>query len=254
MMMPRPVLAALAVSLVTAIGVACTPAAPSTTTEDLLMKAYDVPAEHAAELQGIVSSLLWSGKDAPRKGAAALAPSGQLLVSAPAGFHPGIADVIGRLRSGDVKAPPTVALDYWVVVGLPSTEPTKGSDVSPEIADVVDALQKSQGPMKLAVLERLRAASQSGSNARMDGQFVFVEQTASLHGDKVVAQVRVRGQATTAGLDARVEVPLGQTVVLGQAGTELRGQPPEVFLDASGRPLPGNLTAFYVLRASVDGK
>ena len=252
MTLPRPALAALAASLVTAVAASCTPAVPSPQAEDLVMKAYDVPAEHAAELQGVVSSLLWTGKDAPRKGAAALAPSGQLLVSAPGAFHPGIADVIARLKGGAVPAPPTVALDYWVVVAAPATAAVKGGDVSPEIGDVLDALQKSQGPMRLAVLERLRAASQSGSDARIEGRHVFTEQTASLHGDKVVAKIRVRAQSEVGGLDARVELPLGQTMVLGQAGTgpqagERAGFGADI---RDGKAV----TTFYVLRASVDGK
>ncbi|MBI1946090.1 MAG: hypothetical protein HYS27_10360 [Deltaproteobacteria bacterium] len=252
MTLTRIVLAVLALSLTTVVAAACTPAAPSTLAEDLVMKAYDVPAEHAAELQGIVSSLLWTAKDAPRKGAAALAPSGQLLVSAPAGFHPGIADVLARLKSGAVQAPPTVTLDYWVVVAAPAPTPAKGADVSPEIGDVVEALQQSQGPMRLSVLERLRAASQSGSEARIEGRAIFAEQTASLHGDKVVAKVRVRAQDEAGGLDARVEVPLGKTVVLGQAGTGPRSGERAGF----GNDLRDGkaVTTFYVFRASVDGK
>ena len=82
--------------------VACSPAAPAAPAlshDDLVLKAYDVPSEQASELQGIINGLLYVAHDQPRHGSASLAPSGQLLVAAPAAFHPGIADVVAKLKS-----------------------------------------------------------------------------------------------------------------------------------------------------------
>src|SRR5690242_13932371 len=90
---------------------------PSTgtgTSGDLVLKAYAVPSEQASELEGIIDGLLYVAKDAPRKGSAALTPSGQLLVAAPASFQPGIADVIAKLKSAPPKPAPTVHIDYWI--------------------------------------------------------------------------------------------------------------------------------------------
>jgi hypothetical protein len=229
-------------------------AATSTTSEQLVLKAYDVPAEHAAELQSVLSNMLYTAKDQPPKGRAALSPSGQLLVSAPASFQPGIAEVVSRLKSAPAPRAPTVTLDYWVVVGTPSTSATPGAGVSREIGDVVDALQKNQGPMKMAMLERVRLSSQSGSDAMATSPLFDVHETAALHSDKVLANVKLQGIRGFGLLETRVEIPLGQTVVLGQAGIDMKHAPESLDADLAKATENGTAAAFYIVRASVDAK
>ena len=230
----------------------CTPAA----SDALVLRAYDVPAEHAAELQGIVEGLLWVGKDQPRRGSAALAPSGQLLVSAPAGFQPGIADVIAKLKSGPATTAPTITLDYWIVLGASAAADTKGALVAPEIGPALDALLKSQGGMKLALMERLSVSSQSGSDGRAEGSLWQTKQTAAVHGDKVVADIDIRGMRIQGDLQTRVEIPIGKIVVLGQAGSKLGGPAREMLVDPDLAKAAdvGTATAFYIVRAQVEGK
>ena len=238
---------AFAVAAVAALS-ACpaqTSSPTSSPASDLVLKAYDVPAEQASELEGIIDGLLYVAKDAPRKGSAALTPSGQLLVAAPASFQPGIADVIAKMKSAPPKPAPTVHIDYWIVTAEASNEPTKGNDVAKEVGAVLDDLEKNQGPMKLTLLERLSLSSQTGSDAGVEGNAFRVHQDAALHGDKVVAKFDIRGQHVEGSMNARVELPIGQTVVLGQAGVNLLSLAPK---DA------GKTTAFYIGTASVDAK
>ncbi len=257
---PHFALAPVALVLAAAALLSACPAAPAAAAvagaEPLVLKAYDVPAEQAAEFQGIIQGLLSVGKDQPRRGTAALTPSGQLLVSAPAGFQPGIAEAIAKLSSSPAVRAPTVTLDYWIVAGARAAEGTPGKDVAPEVAGVIDAIEKSQGPMKLALLERLTLSSQSGSSGSVEGSLAYASQTASLHGDKVVAQIDVRGTRMKGALNARVEIPVGKSLVLGQAGVMLGGASSVALSDEALAQAgdKGTLTAFYIVRATVDGE
>lgn len=221
----------------------------SSASPDVVLRAYDVPEAYASEVLSLSRSLLHRGKDVAPAGTAALGPGGQLLVAAPASFHSGMRDVVERLAKSPPPAPKALTFDYWVVAGAPG-EPSS-TIASPEIEDAVGAIQKTQGPMRLRLLERLRAKSVSGERARVQGASVEVSQEATVQGDHIIADLdllRTRGGGRFQG---RVNIAPGKTLVLGQAGAEMfEGEP---FADErqQGQPRP-TATLFYIVRATAE--
>jgi hypothetical protein len=95
---------ALVVSLVVSLGVVAAIVGCRANTEPLgppamVLRAYEVPQGQAQELRNIVSSLLYQGENVPRLGNVVVAPTGQLLVSAPATFHNGVQELLGAVRA-----------------------------------------------------------------------------------------------------------------------------------------------------------
>jgi hypothetical protein len=205
----------------------------------MVMRAYDVPPAYAPELAGVVNRLLWRGQNEPRLGNAETAPGGQLLVSAPAGVHPGIEQIVSHLRDAPPAPPappPTVELTYWAVAGSPA-QATSAPATLDEIKPALDAVTKAEGPRAFTVLEKLRARSLAGEKAQVQGSFVAVNQVASARDGKVTASVEIRAIAGGSGIETKVQLDQDALLVLGQAGLDAKDEP--------GR------SVYYVVRAHV---
>lgn len=251
---PRYLVAAIvAASLFTAaaIGACRQPgAAPATVASDeLVLKAYQVPTPYGPELAGIVRSLLQRGAEKPA-GNVAISPSGELLVAAPGAFHPGIAQFLSGLSKATPAPPPTIRIDYWAVVGKRSAKPEADPALA-EIGSVVDALTKAQGAFALDLLEKVSVSSLSGERAQQEGARATVSQTATSYADSIIADLDlyVMGSNT---LRTRVRIPLNKTIVLGQADFSTKSQT-VMAMEQGGKTNapPAEMALFYVIRAQV---
>ncbi len=225
----------------------CACPAPSSSTSaappTLVLRSYDVPEGLQGDVASTLNSLLYRGEGQPKAGSVGVAPSGQLLVSAPAEFHPGIKELVDSLKSGKAK-PTALSFDLWVVTGAPASSATPGASVAVDIASVVDDLQKAQGPMRMELLERTSLHMTSGSVAQAEGLESHLRAQATLSGDGVLADLGLRRRAGAEGrLDVHTVLPLDKTVVLGQVGA-LGSR----LLDTSKERTVA--TVFYVVRAT----
>ncbi len=227
-------------------GLACAPANTSNGVAALaspVLRAYEVPDGMQADVASVLNNLLWRGEGQPKVGNVGVAPDGQVLVSAPAEFHPGVEALVASMKSGKAGPPPSLTLDVWLLMATPAEAATPGATVANDVAAVVDELQASQGPMHVELLERTQLHMTSGSHAFTEGLEMGIDTQATLSGDGVLANLKLRRRAGAEGrLDVRTVLPVGKTVVLGQVGAigtrRLDGQ----------KPTPA--TAFYVVRAS----
>ena len=237
----------VALVMLTGLG-ACKWGGPPDGGEPLVLKTYDVPPAYAAELNSVVRSMLRGDKEKPGVGNSAIAVGGRLVVSAPASFHPGIADLVQTLRTRPPGPPPTVSLETWIVVARPAPKPALAG-LPPELNDVATEIVKSQGPVELVVLEKLVMTSTSGAHARANGALAEVSATSSVVDDQVLADLDIQPGGPSR-FSTRVQVPLGRMVVLGQGGyVPVRDSMP--FFE--NRSQPAGLTMFYVVRARVHG-
>jgi hypothetical protein len=200
----------------------------------MVLRAYDVPQGQAQELRNIVSSLMYAGENQPRTGNVVVAPTGQLLVSAPASFHAGIEQLTASVKAMPQQTPAAVAIDYWIVRGTPG-ETKVGADV-PKIA--AGALEQMGGGMALSLWDHTRITSMANERAEVERRGAKFEQNASLQGDVVMADLRVR--TDVGAIQLRTALPLDSSRVLIQAADVAPG----TSSDASG-------AVFYVVRASL---
>ncbi len=235
-------------SLFALILVACTPvpqAAPTApAAPSLELKIYEVPDAYRAEARGVIRSLLHRGKNAPTLGSVALGPGGQLLVTAPSSVHSGVAQFVEKLRSQKPKPPASVSLDYWVLLGTRAEAPSEVGDLDPALAPALSAIQKSHGPMKFHVGERLSLSSISGESAEAAGAHVRVHQTATAYEDRILARLSIKPGSHNS-FETRVQFPSSKMVVLGHAGLE------ESMVRRMTGEEGGDYTAYYVVRGTL---
>lgn len=199
----------------------------------MVLRAYDVPSAQAQELRNVVSSLMYAGENVPRIGNVVVAPTGQLLVSAPAAFHEGVRDMLSAVKSAPQQTPAAVAIDYWIVRGKPGE--TKIGDDVPKAA--ASALEQMGGGMSLSLWDHTRITSMTNERAQMERRGAKYRQTVAVQGDAVMADLDVETDVGTVRL--RTALPLDSTRVLVQAADVAAGSS-----ESSG-------AVFYVVRASL---
>lgn len=221
---------------------------PAKPVAENVLRIYDVPEAYQGEVRGVLSSLLYRGKSAPRAGNVALGPGGRVLVTSTPEFHAGVEELVARISKEPPTPPPTVSIEYEVLLGMAADTPTPADRFPESVRHVVDALQKRHGPMDLRPADRLQIRSLSGETADTQGP-IGVRQEASVRGDLILASLNVR---TGGGgeFNTRLQLPVGEVVVLGYAGVQ-GGIAQRVFPEYKGTgPSP---TAFYIVRGTVPG-
>jgi hypothetical protein len=199
----------------------------------MVLRAYDVPAGQSQELRNIVSSLMYAGENVPRLGNVVVAPTGQLLVSAPATFHEGVRELLSAVKSAPQEAPKAITIDYWIVRGAPGE--TKVGDDVPKAA--ASALEQMGGGMSLSLWDHTRITSMTNERAQVERRGANFKQTVSVQGDAAMADLDIETDVGTVRL--RTALPLDSTRVLIQAADVPAGSSM-----ASG-------AVFYVVRASL---
>ncbi len=243
--------AALLAALAGCHPTAPTPPQPSTAEEPVAeLRVYKVPAAFQGELRGVIAKLLWRGRNVPELGSAAIGPDGTLLVTAPPAFHAGVADLVARMEKSNPAPPPTLEMQYWMLLGRAAAAPTPSDRFDGAIRTTVERLQAEHGPMDLRLVERMQVRSLSGVEAEAEGASTRVRQSASVRGESVLAEIQfMPGEGRE--FRTSLQLPRGETVVLGYAG--LSGKTaertfPEMQPD---EPAP---TAYYVVRGAVAGR
>jgi len=222
------------------------PAADTGDDVQVVLRSYDVPAGQGQQVNAILSSVFHGVKDkvAAR---AALTPDGQLVVVAPPGIHEGLQALLAKMKGRKPVAPPSVEISYWLLVGRPAPS-VDLSGFPAEIEPAVKALVDAQGPMELALLEKLTVRSLSDARGQAAGRYVRAEQIASVSDDKIVADLDLAIQASR--FETRVSIPTGKLLVLGQTGFE---PPPGLWPIRTGvKKETGPATLFYIVRANIE--
>jgi len=223
-------------------------------TDDLVLRAYSVPAPYGPEILSVIRGLFYRAKDVPPMGTVAISPSGELMVAAPKAFHPGIEQFLAGLAKAPPAPPASIRIDYWVVIGGPTVKPDDVSVPGQEIQSVLDAIRESQGPMQFTLLEKASATSLSGEGANNDGKRLHISQNAAAYGDRVIANIDIglRGPNT---FKTRVQIPLNKSVVLGQSNFAAkdwdRPASPSSTKPGAAPAANAESAVFYVIRAQV---
>jgi hypothetical protein len=225
------------------------PAAPS-----LELRSYDVPRAYSGEVVNVVNSLLYRGKDVERLGSVALSPGGQMLVAAPASFHAGVDQLVSKLKSAPVAAPPAVEMSYWIVLGRPAEETKLPAEATAEVLPALKELIASQGPMELTFFDQLKLRSSSGDRADVESPHVGISQSVTVLDDKVLAEVDLHHIRGPSRVRARTQLETDKLLVLAEAGFEAKPGDPFYVRGDDSDARTQNITAFYILRAHVVGR
>lgn len=210
--------------------------------QNLVLRSYEVPNNGAQRMRGVLKELLWFGADGKDSskfvGRADVGPDGKLLVLAPESVHDGVKNLVASMTAHPVKEPGTVRIDYWVVTGTPGKSealPPGLQEVSPALAQV----EKNDGPMAFALVEKLSVNSLSNERGSMDGRDTHVRQFTNVVDDQVTADLDIErfGQRMT----TRVRIKPGVLTVLASAGMTSKDQ---------GET---NRTVYFLVKAAADG-
>lgn len=208
--------------------------------EALVMRAYDVPAVYAPEVAGVVNRMLWRGQNLPREGNAETGMGGLLIVTAPAGIHPGVEQLVTRLKEKAPAPPATVEITYWALTGVPAEAPSVPAALE-EVKPALEAVLKNEGPRVFNLLEKQRIRSMAGYEAEVLGRHFEIGQNASAREGRVSAQLRIRSHKTKASLQTFVQLPADELLVLGQAAIEV----PDTLQDQP------RASVYYIVRAHI---
>lgn len=215
----------------------------NTHTDTMVMRSYEVPAEQAEQIADAVGGAMRIG-DKEMLGKVAVAPNGQLLVTAPLLMQGDISTLIEQARKAPMPAMKTFQVDVWFV----QAEAAKDFAVRGHLGEVeknLRVLADKQGPMQFTLMERVSLNSQMG---RM----------AVVNGGRSEAKVRINEQQAAAGkpvalfaelgtgpnrLALNLDVVEGRTYIVGQS---LDGR-----AQREGDQSGGDRHLIYLLRVSL---
>jgi hypothetical protein len=235
-------------SVALAAGCNISPATQPAGEAAMVLRAYDLPSEYSAEIGGMIRRLLKpNGDDKPAIGSASVGPGGKLLVAAPDGIQEGVQQLVDALRTKQPPPPATVTIEVWVVAGRAAAE-GRGLEALGEAKTAIEAVIGREGPMEVALLEKLSLSSISGQHASTFGANLKMSQVATVIDDRVLADISL----DTVGpneLATRVELINGRMLVLGQAGFIPSNRSMPFFTE---EPAAKSASLFYVVRAKTE--
>ncbi len=219
--------------------------ADHTSAEVLVMRTYGVPPGSANRLQSVLSSLFFGVKDKVAA-KATLGPNGELVVVAPIGIQTGVEALLERMKtSAPPSPPPTVEMDYWLVLGRPAKERKDGPGLS-AVKQALDAIESANGPMEFIRHDHIQLKSMTDHEGHARGVYTEAIQVVTVFEDTIVANVTLHPTFLRSRLifETRIQLAPGKLVVLGAAG-----------IDPKDWPKPGSgdgaVTLFYVVRATI---
>lgn len=227
--MTRTLVAALAVLFLASCELrsgANTPAATNGVPSNLVLRSYEVPSGGAQRLRSVLKELLWfgsEGKDSSKfVGRADVGPDGRLIVLAPESVHEGVKTLVASIVANPIKEAGTVRLSYWVVIGAPGKSEAPLAASLAEVAPALAELEKNDGPMSFALVEKLVVGTLSGEHGEFMGRDTSVKQFATLIDGQLTADIRLERMMQK--LETRVRLEPGQLVVLASSGVPTRDQ------------------------------
>lgn len=216
--------------------------APGAVPGNLVLRSYDVPNNGAQRMRGVLREVLYFGSDGKDSskyvGRADVGPDGRLLVLAPESVHEGVKSLISSVTANPMKEPGTVRVDYWVVSGTPGKSDASGAGLQ-EIAPALAEVEKNDGAMTFALVEKLTVSSLSNERGSMDGRDTRVRQFTNVVDTDVTADLDIErfGQK----MQTRVRLKPGVLAVLASAGMTAKDQGDT------------NRTVYFLVRATADG-
>lgn len=243
--------AALTFSAMALAGCHTDPRAAAPEPQPLKLKVYDVPNGSAEQMRSVLSQVFSQGQNTPPLAKVSVAPDGRLLVVAPEPIQEGVEALLKDLGKVAPRTTPTIEMKYWIVLAKPGA----GGPIPPELQEIAPALQsvsQAQGGLSFEPLESLALRTRGDEDGTVRGRRVKVWQVASAnHGGTVNARLSIdAGELTrlTSKLETNVELKPDQTLVLGEAGIDVRpGDIPGVKLTNPEEPRK----LFYVVKPTI---
>lgn len=225
----------------------------------LVMKAFRVPLGQGQRIENSLNHMFATGED-QRIGRAALAPNGDLLVAAPAGFLPGLESYFRRLEAAGPTLPATVSVECWILLSEPAVGPVDLGAFG-DLRPTLQAITESRGPQRFLLLERLQAATMIGNQVGLSGAVAHAKiMPFELSGGDCTLWLSLDVMGLSTGtlnqFESRIRLPEGKTVVIGESGVRVSNRFPEIldWLQAGGgKGAPGDspeqASIYYVVRA-----
>lgn len=211
-----------------------------------VLRSYAVRPEIAGEMKSALTeafgTTLWR---------VSMTADGRLLVSAPESVQKGVESVVAEVAANKPAPTPSIRFEVWLVSAVPGTAaaPDSGvfADVSPALADI----QKSRGPLRFELVEKLALQVRAGDDGEMQGAHSDMRVAPTVRNDskgdpviaaKVSVRLMPRGNGMVQGsLRALTELRPGQLLVIGQSSLPGKG---------STDSAPDG-QVYYIVRASL---
>lgn len=174
------------------------------------LRVYDVDEKYRQEVFSALRGILSSEHD--RSGSVEMLPTGQILIDTSSERHEEVAAVLRAIAEHQAEPAPRVRLRYWAVLGTNAGGDTDtiGSAPPDMLSDVLEELERIHGPQTFRVLANATLVSESGQDAEMVGDPLFVMQEAFVQSGR---------------LNAELEIMFSYRIRPGGAATSQDGQP-----------------------------
>lgn len=222
----KPIVPTVAALLVAATAVvwACKPAegaaAPGAVPTNLVLRTYEVAGENAAEVRGVLKTVLFWGSDGKDSqkfiGRADVTSDGRLVVLASEDVQSGVKTLVDSVSKHPPKSATSVELTYWLVQAAPAGKDAPRAAGLQEIAPALAEIEKADGPQQFTLAEKLAVTSLSGDEAFVQGRDANARQVTVVAPNGINAVLTIQRFGNR--LETRVKLTPGQIVVLGSAG------------------------------------
>ncbi len=215
--------------------------APTADSDGTVMRVYSTPPGRALELAGVLQHVMRTGPDMAPRGRVSALDGDRITVVAPARLHEGIAALCHELAQTTAPAR-TVTLSYWLV----EARPADAVDVSavPALDEALQRVARHDGAAVFTLADRVQMASLLNASGKTETVRAQYEQTATVQGDAIVADIAIDTRARGGDLRTRVRLTPGQTLVVGQGA----------WIDDNSSRDPGDddePRLYYVVRAEL---
>ncbi len=206
------------------------------------LRTYDVPAGAAQEAVSLLNAVIPNTAG----GRARLGPDGRVVVVADASVQAGVGPMLSQLAAANLTPTPRVKMDVWLVFGVPAEDTSIPRSLHP-LTDTLTELVQAQTPMTFTLVEALSIRGESGEHAEAEGLRLKMEQTVSVRGDVVVADLNLQPRGG-GKIETRVQLQPGQILVLGETGVD-----PSAWQADAPTGSTGPLMLYYIVRPTIEG-
>lgn len=153
------------------------------------LRTYSVDPGNGDEIFSALASIVGQPVgNQPAAGSVARLPTGQLLIDTTPEMHQQIAAVLEEISRTSAETTPRVTLQYWVVLGTPGA--ASAGDTPPVLANVLDEIRQSHGPLAFRLLGNASLVTDSGMQGRTQGEF-NINQLAYVQGTRLQAELNI---------------------------------------------------------------
>jgi hypothetical protein len=232
---------------------ACQKTPPPTESTAIELHTYDVPKGTIRPLLTTFKDGFWVDEKTPPVGRATITPDGRLMVVAPANMQVGVQALVDEIT----KHPPasadfTTEIHYWIVVGHPGSASPPLSPALKEVQPALDEIARVEGPQTFTLTQHVKLSSVQDEWGKAEAapgdspnSKIVISQLAVQSTDGVFAKIEIH-YGKNDGIETRVNLASGQTVVLGATGQRVGDAP-----DAGD-----SATLYYLVRVAprADGQ